>query len=227
MFFNLREVLSDDQTEYILGSWLLAAHDVDRQVAWLAKDCWTRCVSLSSTTGSLSLDADLTQHIWDFVHRTLLDPGGVYLYVNPPQPATLPPLAHQKGAKATPVKKTPDEDTSRVRSEEEEENEADRRARLRMGACGAAKWILSTYDHCTYHIALHVHTADAVADVRSEALTSDFVAPFANPALWTVLYHAQTPPFVDVESFGWSQPGVRKAAWSLLQTVLAKCKGQV
>lgn len=66
---------------------------------------------------------------------------------------------------------------------------------------------------------------DAIASERSESLRTDFVAPLANPALWTVLHHAQTPPFVNIESFGWNQPGVRRAAWSLLQTVLAKCKG--
>ncbi|KAI0715705.1 hypothetical protein C8Q72DRAFT_891767 [Fomitopsis betulina] len=159
LFFNLREVLTVDEAEYILGSWLLAAHDIDRQ------------------------------HLWDFVHRTLLDPGG---------------------CQGKPSKKAIDEDTGRARSEEEEENEADRRARLRMGACGSAEWMLNT-----------------MASERPEALRADFVTPFANPALWSVLYHAQNAPFVDVESFGWNQPGVRRAAWSLLQVVLAKCQGDI
>ena len=150
LFFNLREVLTVDEAEYILGSWLLAAHDIDRQVASLARDCWTRCVSLSAIPRTLTLDTSLTQHLWDFVHRTLLDPGGVYLYINPPQATVAPPPSHKKGAKAIPLKKAIDEDTGRARSEEEEENEADRRARLRMGACGSAEWMLSTYDVCMY-----------------------------------------------------------------------------
>ncbi|KZT68385.1 hypothetical protein DAEQUDRAFT_727954 [Daedalea quercina L-15889] len=207
LFFYLHEALSVDQTEHILGAWLLAAHDVDRQVASLAREPWARSVSLFASSRSLTLDVDLTQHLWDFVHRTLLDPSGVYLYVNPPQPTAPPPPAHKKGAKASLAKKAPEEDASRARPEEEEESEGDRRARLRMGACGSAEWILN-----------------ALVGGRPEALTAEFVAPFANPALWTLLYHAQTPPFVEVESFGWNQPGVRRAAWSLLQTTLGSCK---
>ncbi|KAH9932237.1 uncharacterized protein B0H18DRAFT_1083328 [Fomitopsis serialis] len=207
LFFNLREVLSADQTEYILGSWLLAAHDVDRQVASLARESWIRSVALSTSPRPLGLDAEQVQRLWNFTHRTLLDPSGVYLYVNPPQPAAPPPPPHKKGAKSPPTKRVQEEDTGRAKPEEEEENEADRRARLRMGACGSAEWMLS-----------------AVVAERPEYLTNEFVAPFANPALWTALYHAQVPPFVEVESFGWNQPGVRRAAWSLLQTALRTCK---
>lgn len=60
-------------------------------------------------------------------------------------------------------------------------------------------------------------------DTRAEQnqnATEDFLTPFSNPALWSTLYHARTPPFVPVEAFGFSQPGVRRAAWSLVQTLL-------
>ncbi|TFY58014.1 hypothetical protein EVJ58_g6676 [Rhodofomes roseus] len=79
LFFTLREVLTADQTECILGSWLLAAHDVDRQVSAFARESWIRCVSLAASSRPLTLDVELVQRLWNFVHRTLLDPGGVYL----------------------------------------------------------------------------------------------------------------------------------------------------
>lgn len=82
------------------------------------------------------------------------------------------------------------------------------------------------YVRCLYVLERFYDTfPDTMASERPEALRADFVTPFANPALWSVLYHAQNAPFVDVESFGWNQPGVRRAAWSLLQVVLAKCQG--
>ncbi|KAH9835414.1 uncharacterized protein C8Q71DRAFT_765758 [Rhodofomes roseus] len=210
LFFTLREVLTADQTECILGSWLLAAHDVDRQVSAFARESWIRCVSLAASSRPLTLDVELVQRLWNFVHRTLLDPGGVYLYVNPPQPAAPNPPPGKKGAKSPPAKRTQDEDSGRAKPEEEEESEGDRRARLRMGACGSAVWMLS-----------------AIVEGKPEIMTSEFLAPFANPALWTLLYHAQNPPFVEVESFGWIQPGVRRAAWSLLQSVLETCKDRL
>lgn len=72
----------------------------------------------------------------------LLDPGGVYLYFNPPHyaPAPLPP--HAKGAKGKPPPKKEPESAARAKPEEEEEKEEDRNARLRSSAFGAAEWIL-------------------------------------------------------------------------------------
>lgn len=86
---------------------------------------------------------------------------------------------------------------------------------------------------CKYQPAFsssHLFLADALAGSEStaKALTDEFLAPFANPALWSALCHAQTPPFVQIDGpgFGFAQPGVRRAAWSLLQTMLRSCKGE-
>ena len=53
----------------------------------------------------------------------------------------------------------------------------------------------------------------------------EFLAAFANPALWSSLYCGKNPPFVEAESFGYEQPVVRRSAWSLLQLLVQKCKG--
>lgn len=72
---------------------------------------------------------------------------------------------------------------------------------------------------------------------------------FANPLLWTCLYHAESCPFVAsdspdededededaedgeestrFESFGFAQPSVRRSAWGLVQTLLKVSKGQI
>lgn len=48
---------------------------------------------------------------------------------------------------------------------------------------------------------------------------------YSNPALWTILHPLQSCPWVDVESFGFAQPNVRKSGWSLVQTLLTLHKG--
>ncbi|EMD34704.1 hypothetical protein CERSUDRAFT_116892 [Gelatoporia subvermispora B] len=210
IFFQLREVASHDQAEYILGAWCLAAHDVDRQVASYARESWTVFVSFSGSSSDqadsakLVLDATLLPRIWDFIHRTILDPGGVYLYINPPQPDAPPPLPPhaRKGTRPVPRK---DEEPVRAKPEEEEEGEQDRQARLRIGALGAAAWLLGTR-------------------VDRGEITPEEVGAFGNTAVWSSLYYGRTPPFVPVEAFGWNQPVVRRAAWATVQTVLRVSK---
>ncbi|KAF9818038.1 hypothetical protein IEO21_02999 [Rhodonia placenta] len=222
LLYAITDGVSSDNAEYIIGAWCTAAHDVDRQVSLLARQSWVRSVSLSSAVPEqkLLLEGALLQQLWGYTHRTLLDPSGVYAYVNPPQAVAHPPSVHQgrRGsgrAPPTPVRKDRDEEASaRARTEEEEENELDRNARLRIGACGAAEWIIN---------------ALAGSESTAKALTDEFLAPFANPALWSALCHAQTPPFVQIDGpgFGFAQPGVRRAAWSLLQTMLRSCKAGI
>ena len=80
----------------------------------------------------------------------LLDPLGVYLYINPPQPAAPTPVSSRKGSgRGTPVKRN-DEPIGRTKVDEEEEKEQDRKARLRVGAFGATDWVLSGYPSFLY-----------------------------------------------------------------------------
>ena len=144
LFFQLHEVVSSDQAESILGSWCLAVHDVDRQVSSFAKEAWTRYVSTrDASEEKLPLDSTRLARLWEFVQRTLLDPVGVYLYINPPQPAIPIVTTGKKGSgRGTPIKKD-DEASTRAKTDEDEEKEEDRKARLRVGAFGATEWVLS------------------------------------------------------------------------------------
>ncbi|RDX54789.1 hypothetical protein OH76DRAFT_1398200 [Lentinus brumalis] len=226
LFFQLREVVSSDQAEPILGSWCLAVHDVDRQVSSYARESWTRYVSTTDASdGKLLLDSTLLSSIWEFVQRTLLDPMGVYLYINPPQPAISTPAQSRKGSgRGTPVRK--DDDASpRPKADEDEEKEQDRKARLRVGAFGATEWVLNA--KFSEPEKPKVQASEGEQDGETQASAHNFLAPLANPALWSSLYHGKSPPFVDTQSFGYEQPPVRRAAWSLLQTLIQKCKGHM
>ncbi|KAH9941137.1 uncharacterized protein BXZ73DRAFT_75106 [Epithele typhae] len=208
LFFQIREVLSSDHAESVLGSWCLAVHDVDRQVSSYARESWARYVSTSeSTEGKLLLDAALFPRLWDFVYRTLLDPLGVYLYINPPQTAipTLTPSRKGSG-RGTPVRKD-DEPVGRAKAEEDEEKEQDRKARLRVSAFGATEWVLNVKSSRSDH-----PLPSEAQDAAGKATEESFWTVFANPALWSSLYSGKTPPFVDAESFGYEQPVVRRRA---------------
>ncbi|EIW55564.1 ubiquitin-protein ligase RKR1 [Trametes versicolor FP-101664 SS1] len=212
-FFQIREVATSDHAESILGSWCLAAHDVDRQVSSHARESWSRYVTTSGPSeDKLVLDEALFPRVWDFVQRTLLDPGGVYLYLNPPATAAPTPTPSRRGSgRGTPVRRD-DEALLRPKSEEDEEDELDRKARLRVGAFGATKWVLS---------------GEKEKASEGTPAIEDFLAPLANPALWSSLYHGTMPPFADTDSYGFGQPVVRRSAWSLLQTLLQRCKGHL
>lgn len=256
LLFFVQEMAGADQLELILGTWCMAAHDMDRQLSTYARQSWEKFVSVtrplgneasstlvqgasSVSTGSSKLRLDFASFsgIWGFVQRVILDPSAVYLNVNPPQPV-VPPPAPKKGASRSTVQVRKDEESStRSRAEEEEENELDRNARLRMGAFGAAEWALSmwfingVFKICNNFVVALCTVClgiDTLVHMTQEPKQiEEFITPLDNVALWTILYHAQAAPFVpaEIQSFGWDQPGVRKSAWSLLQTLITSCKG--
>ncbi|KAI0945042.1 hypothetical protein AcV7_001681 [Taiwanofungus camphoratus] len=211
LFSHIREVASADHAEYLLGVWCMVVHDVDRQVCTFARESWNKYVTLADASGAkLVLDPDLLQHVWEFIHRTILNPSGMYLYVNPPQPVAASPVPQRKGpGRPVPVRRD-EESSTRAKTEEEQEEEQDRKARLRVGAFGSAEWVINAY-----------------TELQEVYMPDEFLKPFSNPALWSSLYHARMPPFVQVESFGFNQPGLRSSAWSLLQTLLRTCKGHL
>lgn len=65
----------------------------------------------------------------------------------------------------------------------------------------------------------------ACVDCR-KAVPESFGAMLSNAGLWSALHYASVPPFGDGESFGFGQPGVRRAAWVLVQTVLSSHRGE-
>jgi len=132
----LRETGSASQIESILGTWCLAAHDVDRQVAAIASKIWNETIT-SDETINTSLES--------FVQRAILDPSGVFTYLNPmPPPAPLPPVK-RVGGKVTAASTPGGDQTPRSKVDEQEENEQDCRARFRIAALGASRWILGTF----------------------------------------------------------------------------------
>ncbi|TCD68845.1 hypothetical protein EIP91_009559 [Steccherinum ochraceum] len=224
LLFFMQEIASSDQAELILGTWRTAAHDVDRQISSSARQSWDSFVSIrgpsiqpetsSAPKMKLSLDFNSFSTIWSFVQRMILDPSAIYLSVNPPAPVVPPPPTHRNiGGRAVVQAKKDEESGTRSRGEDDEENELDRNALLRIGALGAAEWALNTL----------------VAISQDEKQIEEFISPLDNPALWTALHSSQNAPFVtaEIQSFGWNQPGVRKSAWSLIETIMSTCKAHI
>ncbi|KAF8056637.1 hypothetical protein FPV67DRAFT_646018 [Lyophyllum atratum] len=197
ILFFLRETATPSQIESILGTWCLAAHDIDRSVSSTALKSWVDAISFESGRDQIKLDERSLPSLLAFIQRAVLDPNGVHHYLNPAPPMT-PMLPTKKGAR-----KEEPEVAARSKAEELEESEQDRKARLRISGLGAIRRIIET---------LH-------ADVPE-----DLVDFFKNPALWSSLHHAEQCPFVDLESFGYGQHNVRKSAWALLQALLTVSK---
>ncbi|KAK0191944.1 hypothetical protein F5146DRAFT_1102178 [Armillaria mellea] len=181
---------STREAEWILGSWCMAAHDTDRGVAASALSSWRSFNDLSGQQLLNDKENGFFPCLAAFVYRAAMDPLAIYLDLNPLPPAPPPPI---KGAS----KKVEPEPTPRLKSEDLEEDEQDRKARIRVGAYGAIRWIIDTVE-----TELH------------EQLSSF--------TFWSALYYKESAPFVpsDEECFGYGQPVVRKAAWTLVQALL-------
>jgi hypothetical protein len=127
----------------------MAAHDVDRQVSSDATKSWKDAISRTEQPGKLPLDETLTGYLLAFVQKVLLDPGAVYLYLNPLQLMVAPTPPRKVSGRSTPipVKKEIADPMARAKIDEDEESEQDRKARLRVGALGAIGWMLGTSNH--------------------------------------------------------------------------------
>ena len=194
--------------ENILGTWCLATHDIDRLVSTAASKSWNEVILTkepSSTTNHLLLTEDLFSSLDVFTQRVALDPSGVFVSLNPLPPPVPPPVAtssKKSGGKVSTPRKDDGDQTPRSKADEQEESEQDRNARLRIAALGAACWVLGSISSLSEGLQLF----------------------YANPVLWSILQPAETCPWVDVESFGFAQPNVRKAGWSLLQSLMTSHK---
>ncbi|KAF8899801.1 hypothetical protein CPB84DRAFT_1780009 [Gymnopilus junonius] len=205
VLFFLRESSSTSQLENILGTWCLATYDVDRSVSGIASGSWKAIITTESTDADhLHLNENLFSFLNSFVQRVALDPAGVYNYLNPLPPPPLPPTTSAKkgNAKLSTPRRDDGDQTPRSKQDEQEESEQDRRARLRIAALGAIRWIVSI----------------------SWTSSEENLAFYLNPAFWTVIHPAESAPWVEVESFGFAQPNVRKAGWVLSQTLLVSQK---
>lgn len=158
MLFFLRETASSSQVENMLGTWCIASHDVDRSVATIAHKSFKETILTEPTSADDSqllsnfflLDDDTRFSLALFIQRTALDPAGIYLNLNPitpPAPPVVRPFQSKKGGARGSFESTPKRDdggdqTPRTKVDEQEESEQDRKARLRISALGAAKYVL-------------------------------------------------------------------------------------
>lgn len=179
ILFYLKETAASEEVESVLGSWLILVHDIEKTVGSAGKDAWDSFVRYPSATshveeadqkadgGFYTLDATSKNAIFNFVQRTVMDPLGVYAYLNPPPasnvptpPVTVPKNQRSGGggkggiskqqqlaAAIAAARKAGTEEGEAVRSKAEEydESEVDRRARLRIGGVGGLKWFLGEF----------------------------------------------------------------------------------
>lgn len=244
VLFYLQETAAAEAVESILGSWCVLAHDVEKSVSNVGQEAWDSFVRHSPTvvegsqlTGGSNgkyflLDNASKSTIFGFVQRTVLDPLGVYSYLNPPPASNVPtppdipnpknrrPGGGTKGAAASKQQQlaaalaaarkagTDAGEPSRNKTEGYDESETDRRARLRIGALGGLRWFL---------------------EINHDAISDEAMILLQNPLFWSVLHHAEKAPFLEaddrkdfdtIESFGFGQPNVRKAGWGLLMRLL-------
>ncbi|PCH44776.1 hypothetical protein WOLCODRAFT_154813 [Wolfiporia cocos MD-104 SS10] len=203
--------LEYDQQDYVLGTWLLATYDVDRQTAARARETWTAHTAFlvpnntnASSTGSipradkLTLDRATLTRLWSFSFSSTQP-------VEPPSSRSQPrkgPPQQRKGAAPTPPRKGP---LARM-AEEDARRSPSPGALAEHGNVGG----------------------EGEAEKEREDTPDAALAPLADPLLWTILHPVQHPPFSpSADGFGHDQPGVRSAAWSLLHTLLKTCKGRI
>ena len=196
----------------------MAAHDVDRQVSHQALKSWNEIASVHDPTALLT-----------FVQKSILEPGQVYLDLNPSPPVVVPPMTTTTMKKVggrtvgVPPAKREDLDVVRSKGDGDEESERDRKARLRVGALGALIWILGSYS--IFNHLVYSNTISLSKDTRSSL--EDILPLLSQPSLWSSLSHTESSPLGEGESFGWGQPGVRKAAWGLVRSLLKNWKTQL
>ena len=181
LLFHLREVASAEQVECILGSWCMAARDAERHVALVAQRSWDAHVLLlpsaptptDADQDALVLDDTQMTALLAFAQRALLEPLALHAYLNPVQvpvdivvPRTVRgrPVPPHAVAAASPTRRAGDENGGSPRArggESEEESEADRKARLRIGALGVLQWVLGACAYFTSFFCERSLTSDA------------------------------------------------------------------
>ena len=225
MLFFIRESASASQVESIIGTWCMAAQDIDRQVSEAASKSWNSTVTTTVDAQSkhqLGLEGELLGSLMGFIQKAALDPLGVYAYLNPAPPVAPHPPAHRKsGTRPAPAPARQEADQSpRAKSDEVEESDQDKKARIRYGAIGAIRCVIGNVPAISLKIPTNAHVESS-----SDSYTSmSFI--LLNPALWSTLCSADNCPFAELESFGYAQPIVRKSAWALLQSTLRLPRGK-
>ncbi|KAJ3719553.1 hypothetical protein DFJ43DRAFT_1005337 [Lentinula guzmanii] len=176
-----------------IGTWSLATNDVDPVVANVAAESWRQ---FARTSPSLLCREQITI----YAQRAILDPGGLYAYLNPAPPSpsvSTPTLSHKEKLRLTQKNDTSDlpqpQGFDGLQSDSLE-TDTDRDARIRVAGIGSLALFVS-------NSSLSITSVAAVWDILGDA------------RLWSSLVGN------DPESFGFEQPPVRKVAWRLVGVV--------
>ncbi|KAJ7512370.1 hypothetical protein B0H11DRAFT_479514 [Mycena galericulata] len=212
-------VSSADDDPTAAGTWALAAHDPDRAVAAIAAAART-----PATPAVLA----------PFLERALLDPDALYNAVNPPAPSSNPPPPNTGNKNRPPVKRPTgrvEPDLPRSKADELEESEPDRRARLRIAAFGALRYMLETMpEDASSPLPGFLASARLWGALRDENAAS-------SPAHASSSAHERDADSdedsdeggqgeqhdleAEEEPLGHAQPALRRAAWGAVPAVLS------
>ncbi|KAI6021831.1 hypothetical protein BKA83DRAFT_4494387 [Pisolithus microcarpus] len=166
----------------------------------------------------------------------------------------VPVIQGKKGGQSTPQAKksgryvpptveprsqtTPTQDSLKAGDTPGEESEDDRSGRLRASALGAVRWIIDNYLLNLFPLSGTLTTTDVIGILLLQP-----VSPYLSSSdFWSCLHPGPTCPFTSPEHstrtgddgesgvqagpcFGHSQPQVRRAAWTLVASLLDGRKG--
>lgn len=206
--FFLRETATSEQIETLMGTWCMLAYDVDRQVSVQGQKSWSSITSPGVDEETV-VNFEMLASIMEFLQRTLLDPAGVHLYLNPAAPVAAPtPGIKKPGGRFVPAALKEELESNKA----DEESDLDRNARLRFGALSALRWLFDA------RLALKITSLDDLSGLLS------------NPLFWTSLCCSEHAPWIpdpEIHSLGHGQPQVRQATWALLSVLLQRYKGTI
>ncbi|KAF8317156.1 hypothetical protein DL93DRAFT_2055777 [Clavulina sp. PMI_390] len=221
ILFQIRDVLDATQRELVLGTWLLAAFDIDRLVAREAYKSWSRCVVWirpadadkvgAEAPALLALESDeLVEPLSELLCQALLAPEALFSSIFPPAPQVSQQApSHGKrapGSRVPPHTRTMSkDDDAPKRSDMDEESEEDRKARSRIGSLGATKWLISSR-----HTKESAPIRSLISRIISESHSFSVLAQSAHP----LLGDTSSPPA------GFNQPLVRRSAWAALTVLI-------
>ncbi|KAG8915687.1 hypothetical protein FRC00_001212 [Tulasnella sp. 408] len=233
--FYLNETAGTTEVEQNLGAWCMAAFDVDRMVSMRAKPSWDNFVKSQSapSEGISSAPTSTIPSVASFIQLALIAPNTVHQSLNPPAPEAPAIISRsQKSGKSTPRVVTKPAPKSSAEPDPDEEKEADRNARYRVGALGALTWLLD-------YVQLPDSPPPAPVESDAEAephlpdpltgVVDNVFDMLHDPSFWSCLYSGTRPPWMEAEAdvarrgaFGTGQPAVRKSAWALIPVLVRK-----
>ncbi|KAG8943606.1 listerin E3 ubiquitin protein ligase 1 [Tulasnella sp. 424] len=232
--FYLHETAGAVELEQILGAWCMSTFDVDRMVSLRSKSSWDDFIASQSTPSDNTSRAPSTfviPLVASFVQLAIMAPNTIHQSLNPPAPeAPIAPSRGLKSGKSTPRPLTKPASNSTTGPDPDEEHEADRNARYRVGALGALTWLLDFVQPVPPPSA-----DDTETDPHPLSSVVDNIFDMLNdPLFWSSLYASTRPPWVEAEGdaarqtvFGTAQPEVRKSAWALIPILVRKWRAKL